>query len=122
MNPDYLDKWPESYPVTLDAVREYLYGRPRIGDPTSWRQCAEFFDNPSFAANHGICYWMDDHRNPTALTHDDYDRLSEFFKVLTNNRRMWIWPTRPEFAPRRAVLCRTVAARLEELQLNPPAA
>ena len=120
MNPDYLYKWPESYPVTLDAVREHLYGHPRIGDPAAWRCCAEYFDaNPD--ATHGICHWMDYGSEPAGrLEYPDYHGLTRFFASVV--RSGWIWPCRAEFAPRRAALCRTVAALLEELQLNPPPA
>lgn len=121
MNPDYLYKWPESYPITLDAVREHLYGRPRIGDPAAWRRCAEFFAAPYCAVLYGICGWMDCKHTPGhKLEGSVYSDISAFFRHIAPNRG-WIWPTHRDFAPRRAALCRTVAALLEELQLNPPA-
>lgn len=122
MNPDYLDKWPESYPVTIDAVREHLHKRPRIGDPAVWRRCAEFFDNAIGVYGAGICWWMDNSNfHGTHLGSEYYD-LSRFFDVYMRSGSDYLWPCRAEFAPRRAALCRTVAAWLEELQLNPPAA
>jgi len=121
MNPDYLNEWPESYPITLDAVRAHLYGRPRIGDPAVWRQCAEYFAGVGSEANHGICHWMNIKGFPDERDHSNCADLLRFFGIISGNRWTWIWPTYRDFAPRRAALCRTVAARLEELQLNPPA-
>lgn len=125
MDADYLNIWPESYAIDRGAVRDHLYGRSRIGDPTSWRRCAEFFDGEPLC-NYGICHWMDIRcANGVELDRENYMQLSHFFHAMTH--RTWIWPTGPVFAPRRAALCRTVAALLEELQLldaaalNPPA-
>ena len=121
MNPNYLKRWPESYPVTPEAVREHLYGRPRIGDPEMWRQCAEYFDaNPD--AGYGICFWMDSEHIHGSDLDNHYHRLANFFATFWKPGHNYLWPCRDEFAPRRAALCRTVAALLEELQLNPPTA
>lgn len=122
MNPDYLDEWPESYPIDRATVRAHLYGRPRIGDPAVWRRCAEYFAGVGCEAHHGICHWMNIKAFSDELEYADYAELSQFFRIISNHPRTRIWPTFREFAPRRAALCRTVAARLEELQLNPPPA
>lgn len=121
MNPNYLNQWPESYAIDRGAVRDHLYGRERIGDPTSWRRCAEYFDGGVSGAGCGICYWMTVKHTPGQdLDRANYEALGSFFRVVAPGR-CWIWPTYYEFAPRRAALCRKVAALLEELQLNPPA-
>jgi len=119
MNPDYLNQWPESYPITALAVLEHLYGRPRIGDPAMWRRCAEDFLTEPYS---GICAWMNNACiHGTNLSPVDYFRLAAFFSIYMRPQDAYLWPRRAEFAPRRAALCRTVAALLEELQLNPPA-
>ena len=122
MNPDYHNHWPESYPVTLEAVREHLYGRPRIGVPAMWRRCAEYFDTAKFRPGVGICYWMDHVAVPGTQMGSEYHSLARFFEAYVCPKTDYLWPCRAEFAPRRAALCRTVAALLEELQLNPPTA
>ena len=122
MNPDYHNHWPESYPVTHEAVREHLYGRPSIGDPAMWRRCAEYFDAVQSPCGTGICYWMDRVAVLGPQMGSEYCSLARFFEAYMRPNTDFLWPCRDEFAPRRAALCRTVAALLEELQLNPPTA